>query len=534
MTETLDRFLQSESRLQAAVEEFLTACSALHNINLDDHSTNNNDIDHKLNQIRARRSSLIAVEKNISKSQTLLNDALERFPPPASMRRLPTELLSRIFRHTVPRGCRSYSYDGTRILLVLTWVCRRWRELAIGTPSLWSHVDLELADYEDNPPPPEIERLWLERAGSLPLHVHFNCTNNEFEHYTPRFTAFPQLLRILIPLASQIATLGFRGLGARQFVEGLTEIRLAQGPINRIVALYLAGAAGTGFAPPGRIDPLPLAWPPSLFRGISELIIDDLPEAQCPSLYQLTTILSNCPQIYSLRLHQMTIREDPGAGSFPTVHLPHLRFLSLHDVSERSQRKILSFLRPGSAELHLEINVVEDNPPAFNAATTFITNFCVTSLCLWPPLFWDEDDTQISPYLPFAQSVHTLFLPLDIRSTSAIATLLSPMGNRTWSPRLPNLKCLCLMHGRFWPGDSELLKRLIAAHSLQKLILVSCKPRVSEYEATGVEERNKAKYQEMIEWVSQKVPELIIHNYTTNSIYPHWYMFLRRLLSIYD
>ncbi|QRV74489.1 F-box-like protein [Ceratobasidium sp. AG-Ba] len=437
MADALDQFLLSERRLQTAIEEFMTSCSALQNLTLEDQTTDNDVVDHKLNQIRACRNPLILAEQKISQSRTLLNNALSQFPPPASMRRLPTELLSRVIRHTVSHWCRNFPFDNTSILLVLTRVCRRWRELVIRTPSLWSHVDLELVDYEDNPRAPELERLWLERAGDSLLHVHFQCGTNEFKYYTPRYVAFPQLVTMLVPHAGQIATLSFEGLGTRQIVEALTEIRLAQGSTNHITNLYIEGAAGTGLAPPGRIDPSPLAWPPSLFKGISELMINDLPDAQCPSLYQLLTILKHCPQLDSLRLHKMTIREDIGAISFPAVHLPRLRFLSLHDVREWGEKKILSFLHPGSTELHLEINVVEDSPLTLTAATNFISRFGITSLCLLPPVFWDQDDSQIIPYLPSLRSVHTLFLPLKNRGTSAINTLLDTVGCKSNETRDP-------------------------------------------------------------------------------------------------
>ncbi|QRV89243.1 F-box-like protein [Ceratobasidium sp. AG-Ba] len=532
MADALDQFLLSERRLQTAIEEFMTSCSALQNLTLDG-QTANNDVDHKLNQIRACRNPLILAEQKISQSRTLLNNALSQFPPPASMRRLPTELLSRVIRHTVSHWCRSFPFDNTRILLILTWVCRRWRELVIRTPSLWSHVDLELVDYEDNPRAPELERLWLERAGDSLLHVHFQCGTNEFEYYAPRYVAFPQLVAMLVPHADQIATLGFEGLGARQIVEALTEIRLAQGSTNHITTLYIEGAAGTGFAPPGRIDPRPLAWPPSLFKGISELMINDLSEAQCPSLYQLLTILKNCPQLDSLRLRQMTIREDIGAISFPTVHLPRLRFLSLHDVRELGEKQILSFLYPGGLGLHLEINVVEDDSPTLRAATTFISRFGIISLCLLPPVFGDEEDSQITRYLPSSSSVHTLFLPLKNRSTSAINTLLDKTGKRPPTPLLPNLKTLCLMNGRFWPGDSNRLKELVKAYSLQRLVLVSCEAKVSDYGSGTGHDKGKHDYGEAVQWVSRQVPEVVImKNYNPDSIYTHWYMFLRQLLSM--
>ena len=53
----------------------------------------------------------------------------------APIRRLPTEILSEIFR-TLPRGPEVEASISNSPLL-LTQVCSRWRDVAISTPQLW-------------------------------------------------------------------------------------------------------------------------------------------------------------------------------------------------------------------------------------------------------------------------------------------------------------------------------------------------------------------------------------------------------------
>ncbi|KIK33520.1 hypothetical protein CY34DRAFT_38321, partial [Suillus luteus UH-Slu-Lm8-n1] len=51
--------------------------------------------------------------------------------------RLPAELLSEIFTHTLPPFDGFLPPSKLRPPILLTRVCRRWREVAVGTPNLW-------------------------------------------------------------------------------------------------------------------------------------------------------------------------------------------------------------------------------------------------------------------------------------------------------------------------------------------------------------------------------------------------------------
>ncbi|KAG1837746.1 hypothetical protein C8R48DRAFT_585410, partial [Suillus tomentosus] len=53
--------------------------------------------------------------------------------------RLPTEVLSQIFHHCLPDHCfpESNRPSALEAPVLLTGVCRRWREVAVNTPSLW-------------------------------------------------------------------------------------------------------------------------------------------------------------------------------------------------------------------------------------------------------------------------------------------------------------------------------------------------------------------------------------------------------------
>ncbi|KAJ7635298.1 hypothetical protein FB45DRAFT_1026184 [Roridomyces roridus] len=68
---------------------------------------------------------------------------------------LPPETTVEIFEHCVVRRTSS---SPSAAPLLLTQVCRRWRQIALATPRLWKSVT-----------PEELIKMWLSRSGNLPL-----------------------------------------------------------------------------------------------------------------------------------------------------------------------------------------------------------------------------------------------------------------------------------------------------------------------------------------------------------------------------
>ncbi|KAJ6490700.1 hypothetical protein C8R47DRAFT_977163 [Mycena vitilis] len=88
--------------------------------------------------------------------------------------KVPTEILAEIFIHCLPNEIRPFiTPDLADAPLILCEICRRWREVAISTPRLWSalHVDFDLMHkrgaYET-----DFYQTWLSRAGATPLSLH--------------------------------------------------------------------------------------------------------------------------------------------------------------------------------------------------------------------------------------------------------------------------------------------------------------------------------------------------------------------------
>ncbi|KAK6980985.1 hypothetical protein R3P38DRAFT_3235057 [Favolaschia claudopus] len=63
-------------------------------------------------------------------------------------------------------------------LLVLSRVCARWYDIVLGTPALWSNVELQFPLWDETPyEPTDFDKLMrvlakvLERGRSIPLSV---------------------------------------------------------------------------------------------------------------------------------------------------------------------------------------------------------------------------------------------------------------------------------------------------------------------------------------------------------------------------
>ncbi|KAK7035832.1 F-box domain-containing protein [Favolaschia claudopus] len=89
---------------------------------------------------------------------------------------LPNEIVSEIFVRFLPRlSGDSPPYSDCPPLvgrfspIILTRICRQWRETALAIPELWRAVSLCAKDIP--PSVTDIRKIWLRRAGVCPLHI---------------------------------------------------------------------------------------------------------------------------------------------------------------------------------------------------------------------------------------------------------------------------------------------------------------------------------------------------------------------------
>ncbi|TDL17660.1 hypothetical protein BD410DRAFT_901335 [Rickenella mellea] len=99
---------------------------------------------------------------------------------PAPFHSVPIEIISEIFLRCLPVDELPRSSPETAPTS-LTHVCRSWRKIAIGTPSLWCRIQVGVEDSDDYPPrhanprpsfDTRVLECWAGRSRSMPLSIH--------------------------------------------------------------------------------------------------------------------------------------------------------------------------------------------------------------------------------------------------------------------------------------------------------------------------------------------------------------------------
>ncbi|KAL0568736.1 hypothetical protein V5O48_013245 [Marasmius crinis-equi] len=139
--------------------------------------------------LEAPKAELSSIQEKLAKLQArsdqleLLIDQHRALTSP--MRRMPNDILREIFVRCLPIDALP-ARDLLEAPLLLTTICRLWREVAITTPTLWNSIDIQLPtvlrhELLDDTFEGLVERrfegtrLWLERSGSLPLSIFFTA-----------------------------------------------------------------------------------------------------------------------------------------------------------------------------------------------------------------------------------------------------------------------------------------------------------------------------------------------------------------------
>ncbi|KAG1747952.1 uncharacterized protein EDB91DRAFT_1198466, partial [Suillus paluster] len=92
--------------------------------------------------------------------------------------RLPTEVLSQIFHLCLPKIPALDEIQLPSQLeapMMLTAVCRRWREIAVDTPSLWCNLHVPIVSRDHWEGQAFCCHSWLKRSRGLPLSLVLKC-----------------------------------------------------------------------------------------------------------------------------------------------------------------------------------------------------------------------------------------------------------------------------------------------------------------------------------------------------------------------
>ncbi|OAX34341.1 hypothetical protein K503DRAFT_747560 [Rhizopogon vinicolor AM-OR11-026] len=116
----------------------------------------------------------------------------------SALSRLPVEVLCQIFVLCLPAETRHFRISSKLAPILLTRICRRWREVAVTTPSLWCRLYVNiLSDREDWRKTTLCYGLWLQWSRECPLSLAIHCSQN----------GAAKLQRLLQPYKTQITSL---------------------------------------------------------------------------------------------------------------------------------------------------------------------------------------------------------------------------------------------------------------------------------------------------------------------------------------
>ncbi|KAF8917123.1 hypothetical protein CPB85DRAFT_1287793 [Mucidula mucida] len=173
----------------------------------------------------------------------------------APVRRIPSEILTNIFSSTIdfldvptiidaPNGKVLWQFNVAESpLWTMELVCRRWRKEVLGSPKLWSSIDIVITNdhfADDDDRYVQCLALHLSRSGASPLSIAI------FDQSDPASSSFKDQLPscipiLLIPFATRIKELSL--MLPLTMVSGMSRLR------RRLQSLKTLRVANTRFNP---------------------------------------------------------------------------------------------------------------------------------------------------------------------------------------------------------------------------------------------------------------------------------------------
>ncbi|KAG1738500.1 hypothetical protein EDB19DRAFT_894235 [Suillus lakei] len=154
------------------------------------------DLETVMDSIQNLRQQLVGEKEKIIKSINLHKSLV------SALWRLPTEVLSHIFRHCLPEIREFNRLKKPSVLeapILLTTVCRRWREVAVTMPSLWCRLAVSVDREGRWKRLIFCYKLWLKRSRGCPLSLAFYSCNCAYD--------WTKILCFLHPHINQISSL---------------------------------------------------------------------------------------------------------------------------------------------------------------------------------------------------------------------------------------------------------------------------------------------------------------------------------------
>ncbi|KAG8691422.1 hypothetical protein FRC08_010183 [Ceratobasidium sp. 394] len=471
----------TRTALTRAVVDYLAASAGLYGVLATStcHSFFCQPLEQALVGLDLELSSLELEEEYLKQARTTLVNERNRSRVLSPVCKLPPEILATIFeiatsqytRHDRTTSSRKHSCPTT-----LASVSSSWRQVALGTPSLWSYIDFVVGGdlYRDDH---KQAKLWVKRSCNTALYINI-------QEYQPALTLdtvlkyhVTGLLGLLTPLMHRVRSLDMSAaLQAHDAVSSVLALWANHAPPDIKKTLQIVGERHET----RNLDPV-LGPPPDgsfsaddfnfffqsfnrlliercrisesiiFHEGLVELHLQDIGPSRSPTQQELVAMLATCPRLRILVLANCWIHQSE---EFPgPVTLNHLEFLSLEsDQHSRNLAHVLPLLAIGSEGLSMSLTLNED-PDLAAEARAFFSRTKVTRLHAWG----------IQDHVPLS----TLLCPIPHLETLALDYFnISNKDGHSMVP-WPSLRTLYLKDPRI---DVSCLQQLVQLQSsLKKL-----------------------------------------------------------------
>lgn len=312
-------------------------------------------MDHTTFAVLQDKSSTWLEEEERRVAAHLLDVRKQRNLRCPALRLLP-ELLLQVFRYVQQIPLLIYTVYNTD-WIVVTHICKYWREVALNCQNLWSYIILFSEPYI---------AAFLERAGytsdrkGAPLSLRWDAEDQG-----------PASLNLLKPFADSLARVDI----TLQLEDSSHLEQLLQNTWNNVQELFLAtpddaeewkfldfGALNRSLPPRlrslGLFGVVPLTWACGpMYCDLQSLSIDRLSpsDKHLPTWEQLLDILESCPSLRTLMLRDADPPASPRPLSRQTILLPNLTYVELGFNLPSNIAYLLSHLHiPEGAKIDIE------------------------------------------------------------------------------------------------------------------------------------------------------------------------------------
>ncbi|KAJ7877039.1 hypothetical protein B0H13DRAFT_1893420 [Mycena leptocephala] len=282
-------------------------------------------------------------------------ERLDSYEPPILT--LPNEITMEIFIHFLPIYPLCPPLIDLLSPTLLTHICRRWREIALGTPELWRAIKFFTNSRIPLQRKVNIAGLWLRRSHCSPLSIFIDEFGRRRKDLGEVFTA-------ILPHRARWEYLRFDLMSCFPVIEGPM-------PLLRHLDLALGNKGDEDPAVFHAFRELPSLRTAILYERAAANII--LPWAQLTSLTLMGVSTRECVPILQKtpNLEHCQLGLGDGNGDPPDIVLPRLRALVLQQEYLSVTNYLRTIIAPALRNLEIPESFLGSKP--IDALASFIT-----------------------------------------------------------------------------------------------------------------------------------------------------------------